>query len=386
MVRLLEEPAPLETWAEHHRFQPSHGSDCHSIRRDGGNFLRRVFTALIITGNGPHPEIFTIIQASSLSSTGTFDPNTVQPTGSPPSFSSINNVCTSTSPINNPVTGGVLVPPGQSCTITATVTGGVQVNYGASLTVQGTTISGDIKDNRSSTISLQSASVSGNMYLYGTETLMMTGSHQFGGNVQLNGVKYASISSSSIGGNFQATSSGSVQVDSNTISGTVLFSNDKIVRLTTNTINGTLTFTSDPDCLSQGNTVSGSTTGTCTGGTISGGLDIMNSGASTVSFNGAYLNSQPWTGVSWQLTSGTTEQCGNAVIPVGACITYPIVIPPRQTAHVSFTWTPPDSITPVRIAMWTLYNNYLEARVDPVAGLTCSTSGMVAPREPVGYC
>lgn len=260
------------------------------------------------------------------------------------------------------------------------------MNYGASLTVQGATISGDIKDNRSATISLQSASVSGNMYLYGTGNLMLTGSHQFGGNVQLNGVKYGSMSSSSIGGNFQATNGGSVQVDSNTISGTVVFTNNQVVKLTNNTINGTLSFTTDPNCLMQGNTVSGSISGTCTGGTNAGSLDIMNTGASTVNLNGAYLNSQPWTGVSWQLTSGTTEQCGSTVIPVGTCIVYPVVIPQGQVAHVTFTWTPPDSITPVRVAMWTSFSNYLEARVDPVAGLTCSTSGMVAPREPVGYC
>lgn len=351
-----------------------------------GIFYGRVFTALLITGNGPHPEIFTIIQASSLSSSGNFDPNTVQPTGNPPGFNNLSNVCDTSHPINLPVTNGVTVPPGQSCTITASVSGGVQVNYGASLTVQGAVITGGIIDNRSATINLQSASVSGNLNLYGTRNLLLTGSHQFGGNVALNGVKYTSMSGSSIGGNFAATSSGSVQVDSNLISGTVLFSNDKVVRLTNNTINGTLTFASDPDCLSQGNIVSGAISGTCTGGTSGGGLDIMNSGTSTVNLNGAYLNGQPWTGVSWQLTTGLTEQCGNTIIPVGPCTTYPVSIPPKQVAHVTFTWIPPDSVTPVKIAMWTAFNNYLEARIDPVAGLTCSTSGMVAPREPVGYC
>jgi len=176
----------------------------------------------LLTNRGFIPEEFTIVQAGSFSSGG-FNPNSIHPTGSPPSFSALGNTCTSSSPINSPVSGGVLVPPGQTCTITASVTGGVEVNYGATLIVQGTTISGDLKDNSSSTISLQSSNISGNMYLYGTGSLTMTGAHQFGGNVQWNGVKYASMSSSSIGGNFQATSSGSIQVDSNSISVTVLF-------------------------------------------------------------------------------------------------------------------------------------------------------------------
>ncbi len=347
-------------------------------------FYSGVFGALL-SSQGLHPENFTIIQAGSPSA-GAFDPNSVQPTGSPPGFSSLGNVCTSSSPINTPVTGGVYVPPGQSCTITATVTGGVQVNYGASLLVQGATISGDVKDNRSSSISFQSASVSGNMYLYGTGSLLLTQSHQFGGNVQLNGVKYASFSSTSLGGNYQATSSGSVQVDSNSISGTVLFSNDKVVRLTNNTISGTLAFSMDPNCYMQGNTVSGAISGTCTGGSASGGLDIANTGAYTVSFRTVYLNSQPWNGVSWQLTSGSTEQCGNSVIPVGPCSTYPVVIPPGRIAHISFTWVNPDPTSPVRIAMWTAANNYLEARVDPTAGLVCSSRSMEAPRVPIGFC
>ena len=348
-------------------------------------FYSGVFGALL-GGVGLHPEAFTIIGASTLSAGG-FDPNSVKPTGSPPSFSSLGNVCTSSSPINSPVTGGVYVPPGQSCTITATVSGGVQVNYGASLLVQGTTISGDLKDNSSSSISLQSASVSGNMYLYGTGNLFLTQSHQFGGNVQLNGVKYASFSSTSLGGNFQATSSGSVQVDSNSISGTVVFSNDKVVRLTNNTINGTLTFSTDPNCYMSGNTVSGSISGTCTGGSpSSGGLDISNTGAYTVSFRATYLNGQPWNGVSWQLTTGSTEQCGNLIIQTGPCNTYPVVIPPGRIAHVPFTWVNPDPTSPVRIVMWTMANNYLEARVDPNAGLVCSTTSLEAPRVPVGFC
>ncbi len=349
-----------------------------------GVFYGRVFSALLYDQNF-HPEQFIVIQAGALTS-GSFDPNTVQPTGNPPSFSSLSNTCDSTHPITTPVTGGVNVPPGQSCTITAGVSGGVQVNYGGSLTVQGTIITGGIKDNRSATINLQGASVSGNLNLYGSGNLIMTGSQQFGGNVALNGVKYSSMSGSSIGGNFQAISSGSVQVDSNAISGTVLFSNDKVVRLTNNTISGTLTFISDPDCLSQGNTVSGAISGTCTGGSSNGGLDIMNTGAAPVNLNGAYLDGQPWMGVSWQLMSGTSEQCGSAILPVGPCNTYPVTIPPKQVARVTFTWVSPDSVTPVRIAIWTSYGNYIEARTDPAVGLVCSTSGMMAPREPVGFC
>ncbi len=356
-----------------------------------GIFYGNVLTSLFTTGKGPHLEIFTIVQATSLSGSS-FDPNSVQPTGSPPSVTHYNNVCTSSSPITGSVSG-VYVPPGQSCTITASalVSSGVEVDYGASLTVQGASISGGIKDNRSSSINLQSGStVTGGVNLYGTGNLYITGSQVSSGSVNLNGVKYASISSSTgpgLSGGLQAISSGSVQVDSNTITGGTFFTDDKVVRLTNNSGSGGIHFSNVPDCLSQNNTISGGVSGTCTGGTSGGGgLDIMNSGASTVSLNGAYLNSQPWTGVSWQLTSGTTEQCGNAIIPVGPCTTYPVSIPPQQVAHVTFTWIPPDSITPVRIAMWTAYNNYLEARLDPVAGLTCSTSGMVAPREPVGYC
>ena len=161
-----------------------------------GIFYGNVLTSLFTSGKGPHPEFFTIIQSSTLSS-GNFDPNTVQPTGSPPSISSSGTACTSSSPINTPVNGGVYVPPGQSCTITASISSGVQVNYGASLTVQGAGISGGIKDNSSSSISLQGgATVTGGISLYGTGNFYMTGSQVSSGSIVLNGVKYASISSS----------------------------------------------------------------------------------------------------------------------------------------------------------------------------------------------
>src|SRR5207245_10041490 len=98
------------------------------------------------------PEKF-IIAAAGHPSSCQSNTSAVQPTGPPPSVSTSGTVCTSSSPITGTVSG-VYVPPGESCTIlaSANVMSGVVVNYGASLTVQGATISGGIKDNRSSSI------------------------------------------------------------------------------------------------------------------------------------------------------------------------------------------------------------------------------------------
>ncbi len=350
-------------------------------------FYSGVFTALL-TGASLHPEDFGIIQAGAPSA-GAFDPNSVQPTGSAPSVSTSGTVCTSSSPITGSVSG-VYVPPGQSCTITATamVSSGVEVNFGASLTVQGGSITGGIKDNSSSSITIQSGStVTGGVSLYGTGNFYVTGTQLNSGGVSLNGVKYASISTSTgMSGGLHASSSGSVQVDSNTITGGTFFTDDKVVRVTNNSGSGGLHYSNVPDCFSQNNTISGGVSGVCTGGSASGGLDIANTGTYIVSFARAYLNNQPWSGVVWQLTFGSTEQCGNTVIPVGPCGTYPVVIPPGSTAHVTFTWVNSDPTSPVRIVMFTLVSNYLEARIDSTAGLVCSTRSMDQPREPIGFC
>jgi hypothetical protein len=352
-------------------------------------FYNGVFGALL-SPSGPHPENFSIIAAGAPSSGG-FDPNSIQPVGSPPSVSTSGTVCTSSSPINTPVSG-VYVPPGQTCTITASVSSGVVVNFGATLIVQGASviISGGIKDNSSSSITIQGgATVSGGINLYGTGNFYLSGSQVSSGAVVLNGVKYASIASTTgpgLSGGLQASYSGSVQVDSNTITGGTFFTNDSIVRVTNNGGSGGMHFSNDPNCYSANNTISGGQSGTCTGGSPSGGLDIVNTGAYAISFNALYLDSQLWSGVSWQLATGSTEQCGSTVIPIGPCTLFPIVIPPNTMVHLSFSWVNPTPTTPVEIQMWTLVHNYLEARIDPTAGLVCSSRSMDAPRVPIGYC
>ncbi len=344
----------------------------------------------LLRGTSIHPENFNIVAAGAPSS-GLFNTSAVQPTGSPPSVSTSGTVCTSSSPISGTVSG-VYVPPGESCTIlaSANVMSGVVVNYGASLTVQGATISGGIKDNRSSSITLESgATVSGGISLYGTGNFYLTGSQISSGSVVLNGVIYASISSSTgpgLSGGLNAFSSGSVQVDSDTITGGTFFTNDQVVRLTNNSGSGGMHFTNDPNCLMANNTISGGISGTCTGGSTSGGLDILNSGAYTVSFRTLYLNSQPWNGISWQLATGSTEQCGNTVIPVGPCTVFPVVIPPNTMVHLSFSWVNPTPTSTVKIIMVTLVGNFLESRVDPTAGLVCSTRSIYPPSESLGFC
>jgi len=272
------------------------------------------------------------------------------------------------------------------------VSSGVVVNYGASLIVQGASvvISGGIKDNRSSSITIQGgATVSGGINLYGTGNFYLTGSQVSSGSVTLNGVKYASISSSTgpgLSGGLQASYGGSVQVDSNTITGGTFFTNDSSVILTNNSGSGGMHFSNDPSCYSANNTITGGQSGTCTGGSPSGGLDILNTGSYTVSFGRLYLDTQGWSGISWQLASGSTEQCGNGSIPIGSCTVFPIVIPPNTLVHLSFSWVNPTPTSPISIVMFTMANNYLEARVDPTAGLVCSSRSMDAPREPIGYC
>ncbi len=344
-------------------------------------FYSGVFGALL-TGVSLHPENFTVVNAGAPS--GVLNASSVQPTGSNPnSFPGGLTNCTGTI---TGTSGNLLVPAGASCTIIGATVQSVYVNYGASLTLNGANAQG-IYDNRSASISItNNAKISGNIGLYGTQSFSVTSSQQTSGNLVMNGVVYASFSSATLGGNLQATSCGSVQVDSNTINGNVAFSNVQIVRLTNNAIHGTLSFTTDPNCYMANNTVNGTISGTCTGGSPSGGLDILNTGAYTVSFNTLYLDSQPWSGISWQLASGSTEQCGTSTIPVGPCTVFPIVVPPNTMVHLSFSWVNPTSTSPVNILMWTQGHNYLESRVDPTAGLVCSSRSIYSPREPVGFC
>ena len=342
-------------------------------------FYSGVFGALL-TGASIHPENFTAVAAGTPSG---FNASAVHPTGNNPnSFPGGLTLCSGTI---TSTSGNLLVPPGASCTIIGATVQSVYVNYGASLTVNGANAQG-IYDNRSASVSIiNNAIVSGNIGLYGTQSFSLTSSQQASGNLVMNGVVYASFSSSHLGGNLQATSCGSVQVDSNTINGNVTFSNDQVVKLTNDIIQGTLTFVTDPNCYMANDTV-GVINGTCTGGAPSGGLDILNTGASTVGFNTLYLDGQSWSGISWQLATGSTEQCGNTVIPVGPCTVFPIVIPPGTLVHVSFSWANPTPNSQVYILMWTVARNYLESRVDPTVGLVCSTRSLDSPREPVGFC
>ena len=352
-------------------------------------FYSGVFGALLV-GVSIHPEEFTIVNSGAPGSGG-FNVSAVQPTpGGAPNFGTNYPTCTGT--INGGTAGNLYVPPGASCTINGATVQSVYVNFGASLTINGGNLQA-IHDNFSSSVVISNnALLQGGISLYGTRSFSMTNSHSASGAVTMDGVVYATYSSNVLGGTITIKNSGSVQLDSNTVSGTLVFTNNKVVRLTNTVINGTLTFTDDsnPNCYVDQYTVThtsgGPYTGTCTGGAPSGELDIINTGAYMVSFSTVYLDNQPWSGVSWQLASGSTEKCGNSVIPVGPCTLLPIVIPPNTMVHVSFSWVNPSPTSVVRILMWTTFNNYLESRVDPTAGLVCSTRSIYPPREPVGFC
>jgi hypothetical protein len=331
-----------------------------------------------------HPENFNLVAAGAPSSGG-FNTSAVQPTpGGPPHFSTSGTTCTGTI---TPVNVNYYVPPGASCTINGGTFQSINVNYGASLTLNGGNLQA-VNDNNSASITIiNNAHVAGGMSLYGTQSFSMTNSNAASGAVTMDGVLYATYSSNILGATMTVKNSGSVQFDSNTMSGAATFTNDQVVRFTNNTVNGTLFFTSDPNCYQANNTVSGANNlSACTGGTTSGGLDILNTGAYTVSFSTLYLNSQPWSGVSWQLATGSTEQCGNAVIPVGPCTLFPVVIPPNAMVHLSFSWVNPTPTSTVKILMLTLVGNFLESRVDPTAGLVCSTRSIYPPSESLGFC
>jgi len=350
-------------------------------------FYSGVFGALL-TGVTIHPEEFTIIASGAPS--GVVNITAVNPTsGGNGHFSTSGTQCTGTITASNV---NYYVPPGATCTINGGTFQSINVNHGASLTINGGSLQA-VNDNYSASITItNNALLAGGMSLYGTQYFSMTGSHAASGSVTMDGVLYATYSSNVLGATILAENSGSVQMDSNTISGTVTFTNDQIVRLTNTTINGTLTFTdhSDPNCYVDSYTVNhtsgGPYSGTCGGGSPSGLMDIENTGAFPVSFNTLYMDNQPWRGISWQLATGSTELCGNTSIPVGPCTVWPIVIPPNTMVHVSFSWVNPTPTSPVHTLMWTTENNYLEARVDPTAGLVCSTRSIYPPREPVGFC
>ncbi|HZY46170.1 MAG TPA: hypothetical protein VFE96_00075 [Candidatus Bathyarchaeia archaeon] len=351
-------------------------------------FYSGVFGALLF-GVSLHPENFEIVSAGSPSSGG-FNASAVQPTPGGNQFSTNYPTCTGT--INGGTAGNLIVPPGASCTINGATVQSVYVNYGASLTLNRVTLQA-IHDNYSASITVANNTLlQGGISLYGTKYFSMTSSQSSSGSVTMDGVLYATYSNNFLGGTITIKNSGSVQMDSNTISGTIAYTNDQVIRLTNTTINGTLTFTdhSDPNCYVDNYTVShtsgGPYSGICAGGAPSGGLDILNTGAYTITFNRLYLDGQPWNGVSWQLASGSTEQCGGIAIPVGPCTSFPVVIPANTMVHLTFSWVNPTPTSPVTILMWTQVNNYLEARLDPTAGLVCSTRSNYPPREPIGFC
>lgn len=345
-------------------------------------FYSGVFGALL-TGASVHPEDFNIV-ASGAPASG-FNISAVNPTpGGNPHFSTSGTLCTGTI---TPANVNYYVPPGATCTINGGTFQSINVNHGASLTINGGNLQA-LNDNYSASINvINNAHLAGGMSLYGTQSFSMTGSNAASGAVTMDGVVYATYSNNNLGATSTIKNCGSVQYDSNTMSGATAFTNDQVVRFTNNTVNGTLFFTTDPNCYQANNTVSGANNlGACTGGAPSGGLDIMNTGTYTISFNRLYLDSQPWNGISWQLATGATEQCGNNAIPVGPCTLWPITIPPKTMVHLSFSWVNPTPTSPVRILMWTIEGNYLEARVDPTAGLVCSTRSILPPREPIGFC
>ncbi len=346
-------------------------------------FYSGVFGALL-TGVALHPEDFSIVAAGAPAS-GAFNASAVQPTpGGNPHFSTNGTPCTGT--ISTTV-GNLYVPPGASCTINGATVQSINVNYGASLTINGGNLQA-INDNYSASITItNNALVQGGMSLYGTRSFSMTGSNAASGAVTMDGVLYATYSNNNLGATTTVKNCGSVQYDSNTMSGATTYTNDQVIRFTNNRVNGTLFFTSDPNCYQANNIVSGANNlGACTGGGTSGALDILNTGSYTVSFDRLYLDGQPWRGISWQLASGTTEHCGDANIPVGPCSLFPIVIPPNTMVHVSFSWVNPTPTSPVEILMWTMENNFLQSRVDPTAGLVCTTRSIYPPLEYKGFC
>jgi hypothetical protein len=350
-------------------------------------FYSGVFGALL-TGVGIHPEEFTIVAAGA--PLGLFNVSAVNPTpGGNPHFSTGGTPCTGTITASNV---NYYVPPGASCTINGGTFQSINVNHGASLTLNGGNLQA-VNDNYSASITItNNAYVAGGMSLYGTQYFSMTSSQAAAGAVTMDGVVYATYSNNILSATITVKNSGSVQMDSNTIHGTVVFTNNQIVRLTNTIITGTLTFTDDsnPNCYVDQYTVTHTTggpyTGICGGGGPSGNLDILNTGAYTIRFDSLYLDSQPWRGVSWQLATGTTEQCGGTSIPVGPCTIFPIVIPPNTMVHLSFSWVNPTPTSPIEILMLTTYGNFLQSRMDPTAGLICSTRSIYPPGEYRGFC
>ena len=342
-------------------------------------FYNGVFGALL-TGVSLHPEDFTIVASGAPS--GVVNVTAVIPTpGGNGHFSASGTPCTGTITASNV---NYYVPPGASCTINGGTFQSINVNHGAFLTINGGSLQA-VNDNYSASITItNNALVAGGMNLYGTQYFSMSGVGA--GAVTMDGVVYATYSSNNLGATMTVKNCGSVQFDSNTMSGATSFTNDQIVRFTNNTVHGTLSFASDPNCYMANNTVTGTISGTCAGGSPGGSMEIQNTGSYTVSFNTLYMDGQSWRGISWQLATGSTEQCGAAAIPVGPCSLWPIVIPPNTMVTVSFSWVNPTPTSPVKIMMWTAENNYLESRVDPTAGLVCSTRSIYPPREPIGFC
>ncbi len=296
-------------------------------------------------------DIFTVVHSGDPSITG----NRVLPPGPPFTFSP-QFFCTGASPVSSPVSGNVVVPAGEVCTVSASVGGSIGVHQGGTLMIQGNSVGGNIVDDRASLVSIRTTVINGNVQLYGTGSATITG-------VQL-------------GGNLFVTSGGTVWVEGNTVGGNMRFEDTIAVTVKGNGIPGNLIFDEVLDCASSGNTVVGRTIGQCLDRLA---IDIMNTGATSASLTTMYLDSKLSNSIAWTLVS-SSPNCQGQMDSYGLCNSFPVVIPARQVARVILvSLTNPTG--PVQVLIWSQSHNFSEARIDPKLGLLCSTSSMIPPRS-----
>ncbi len=300
-----------------------------------------------------------------------------------------NRQCTSSSPVNTPYTGNILVPVNGICTISATVNGNVFVSSGANLTVVSATITGALNGNFSAGVSLLNSIVSRDIGLYSAKVVTISGS-LVGGSFYagdraivtmtgstVNGYAEFEVNQSStivgntFSGGMEAEADNFAQVTGNVIVGGLDIDQDGAVVVSGNTITGGLSFGQNGWCATGNNIVSGGSTGTCTGQVE---VDVVNTGSVPVTLRAVYIDSGLLTGtVSWSLSSGGSVQCGTTVQPA-PCNQLPVVIPVGQTARITMGWIPPKSgfLVPwldVYFAFVSSHSNFVDGHLYFASGL-----------------
>src|SRR4029077_9638762 len=251
-------------------------------------------------------------------------------------------------------------------------------NYSSSVTLRNTTVSGftglyNVQAVNITGSVLNTSGQSAAVYGGGRGSFIMTGTTVTG--MVENEVGHQTfIIGNRISGDLEVESADQGQIINNTVASLDLDQNGVIV-ISGNSVSSYVAYGTNGWCATGSNRVSGSTTGNCVGNTE---VDVMNTGSIPVKLVAIYLTNVPLAGgLSWQLASGHTVQCGTTQSLT--CAQLPIIIPVGEMAQVTMGWTPPASAFPLP---WTyVYFIFVSSHSNFVDGYLYFSIGLAMPAQ-----